>query len=245
MNACAFAIRTAYLDAARDRVASLTRFYAPLGPAAPQEWWFPQAQTLIGVVAFGSGELLVREDSDAVLVGWGGPTPAGLRSPRAVLAAGDGVFRDLDLTVALLAAGGDRARVVGAASGPVTLYAAESGDTVVWSTHAAAASLLARGELDIDWSAVPEYLAADSVGGIDTHLRGVRALPSASLTEVQGGHARERSYWPAHERWQLHGEADAYLRGTEALLKGLERRLAGIDEVHCALTAGSTAASSR
>jgi hypothetical protein len=238
MNTCVFAVRTQDPDAARERLASLARLYAPLGPAEPRQWWFAEARTLVGVIPFGACEPLVHREADAVLVGWGGPVPACLTSPDGVLAAGDGVLRALDRTVGLFAARGERARVVGAASGPVTVYAAASGETVAWSTHAAAASLLGRGVIEIDWDAVPEYLAADSVGGTDTHLRSVRTFPSAWLAEVEQGATHERSYWPPRLRWELHPEADAHMRASEALLDGLDRRLSGIDHVHCALTAG-------
>lgn len=222
---------------------TLAALYEPLGCARAELWRFAGGTLAVGRLTFAHvrGDVspyAVEQDGGVVLV-WGGPVPPFARSPAGALGASASELREqLDRTVAVIAVHADRLLVAGAASGATTMYASAGPEATAWATHAAGASILGRGRVEIAWEAVPEYLAADSVGGTDSHLRGVRAFPSAWSATVRSGTPREAAYWPSQERWQPCGETEAISTASDALLRSVDARLTGVERVHCALTGG-------
>jgi hypothetical protein len=123
--------------------------------------------------------------------------------------------------------------VANSPSGPATLY--EAGEAV--ATHAVAAALLAGAPLELDRTAVAEFVAMDFAGGHRTLLRDVKAVPPASRIILSAEDARREEYWPARERWRLLAEADAYSAAERELVATIRRRTSGM-RLGLPLTAG-------
>jgi hypothetical protein len=127
-----------------------------------------------------------------------------------------------------LAYGMDRARIVGGAGAPGFLHAAHGPEVGAWSTHAVAAAVVARGSAAVEADALGEHLAIGFVGGGGSLVAGVRALPVATLVDLDATRAHEVNWWPAADRWRPAGALDAALRET------LRDRLAGLRDVKVA-----------
>ena len=241
LDRCLFAVRVeppAALPEVERRAEALVRFYAPLGAKAPAaepggagtSWRFvAPATTLVGAIGFDGA----RPDLDQLLVFGEGPPPG-----TTLRGAIDAELRRLDGIVAVVETGEDGVTLVTGASGPTGLYEASANGTTAWSTHAVAAGWLARGSVELDAGALPEFLAAEFVGGSRTLLAGVSAVPAATAIELTSEGAAARCWWPASERWALLHPAAAQEHGESALLETLERRLRNSEHTFLGLTAG-------
>jgi hypothetical protein len=156
----------------------------------------------------------------------------------AVLGADASDLRRYEGGGAAVAASADRARIVGGAGAPASLYAASSGEVDAWSTHAVAAAFVAHGSARVDPLAIPELLALEFVGDSRSLVAGARALEAATCVDLSATRAEEWPYWPARERWAAIPEEDAYEHAESHLLRTLGTRLRGIDVPHVGLTAG-------
>ena len=120
--------------------------------------------------------------------------------------------------------------------GPASLYYSRGPHGEAWASHASAAALLARGDLQIDTTAVGEYLAAQFVGGTGTLLTGVDAL--APGQEISVTPRETRSSRPDARRWEAVDSEDPVRYTEQAMLRHLALRLRGRPGVWCGLTAG-------
>lgn len=201
------------------RVSKVVAFLTPLGKPRATTRRLP-GWALAGAIRI-DGE---RVNLDAPC-SFAAPLPPDLASTSALLGASDGRLRTLDGPITVLAVNERNALVVTGTGGPATLYRCDSRDIRVWSTHAVAASLLARGRARIAAEAMPEFLAAQFVGGERTLIDGVRAVDAATRVTVGHRSQGERSYWPLEQRWASLPAADAQRVGEHTLLESLERRV--------------------
>ena len=222
---------------AERRLAAVVRYYEPCGAGAPRV--ARHGDVVVGalpVASFDQAAAPVLEPAgggDGLVESFGERLPQALETPAALLAAGDGELRALDGFHAAVAATSDgRVRLVGGAGAPRTWFAA--GDA--YATTAAAAALLGGGPAEVDPDALPELLALGACLGDRTHLRGVRALPIATVVDLPAG--GERTFWPRQERWAAVDERAAGDAGWRALLDTLDRRVRGERAPWLAVTAG-------
>jgi hypothetical protein len=224
----------------RARIDRLIDFYRPLGIASAELARLPALSLVAGDVRFGGrGGKPASVTTDRAFCLWGGPAPRWLSAADALLAASDEQLRGLDRTLAAFAATGTRARLVTGCAGATALFAARSPAIEAWSSHAVAAGYLAHGSVNIDPAALPEFFAAEFVGGDRTHLAGVKAVAPATDVELTPRGASARSYWPARERFALVAEDEAAAAADAALLGSLSSRLAGAGDIELGLTAGA------
>lgn len=108
----------------------------------------------------------------------------------------------------------ERVELVTAAVDVASLY--ECGD-LAWSTHAAAAVLLARGKIGVRPSALPELLAFGHPVTDGTMVAGVRAVPAATRIVVTDGGIERTSWWPRAKRWALPAEEEAHAAAARAV----------------------------
>jgi hypothetical protein len=210
------------------RAGALARFYAPLESQAQWRWVEP-ARALVGSIAFDGGD----PDLGGLLV-----FGEHARGTPALRGAPDERLRALEGSGTLIELGEDSVTAVVRACAPGTLYASSSEDARAWSTHAVAAGWLAQGFARLDTSSLPEFLAAEFVGGERTLLEGVNALPLATSVELDRGEPRSRCFWPAAERWAPVPASEAQEHGEQQVLRSLEHRLGGAAAPFCGLTAG-------
>jgi hypothetical protein len=217
-------------DVLRERLDVVARFYAPLGATRTTLTEYDRLGIAIGWLPFEDGP----EDQRV----WGEPLPEPLRDPAALIAASDSELRAIEGMTLAVAAEDGAARLVTSSSGPRVLHRASGEAITCWSSHAAAAGLIAHGRASVDLDALPELLAFDFVGGERTLLSGVTCEPHATVVDFGADDARERSYWPATERWEALPEADAHVTAEDELRAGLTRRLDPLAPAWLGLTAG-------
>jgi hypothetical protein len=236
LDCCFFAVQVNGPDARAEverRVAALERFYAPLAPQAALRF-ADEAGTLVGAFRFEGP----APDLDRPAV-FGEPLPAALDSSESLAAAPDDELRSVEGALAALATGPrGEAVLVTAASAPTALYTAGDRDLTAWSSHAVAAGWLGLGRVEVDPSVLPEFLAAEFVGGDRTLIRGVRAVEPAMRVELGPGGVSARCFWQDAERWELLQPSEAQERGERVLLETLGRRLERVERPFCGLTAG-------
>jgi hypothetical protein len=178
------------------------------------------------------GQVAEREPALAPAAGsvtWGERLPAQLDLMQASAAE----LRTIGAMTAAVAWRDGRVVAVNAASGPATLYAA--GGAV--STHAVAAALLAGVSLEIDRTAVAEFIAMDFAGGSRTLLRDAAAVAPATRIDLRTDAVEGQAYWPARERWRLVAEAAAYETAERELVATIGARTSGL-RLGLPLTAG-------
>lgn len=178
-----------------------------------------------------------RADDHALLT-WGGPLARPFGASE-LLGASDHDLRGLDCTLAAFAAVRGGARLVTGCAGATALYAARSTVADAWSTHAVAAGYLAHGLVALDPCALPELFAAEFVGGRRTHLRGVEAIPAATVIDFSPSRAATRSYWSERERYAPMPTRESFAVAEGALLGSVQHRLASTAAVELGLTAGA------
>jgi hypothetical protein len=204
------------------RAERLREFYGPLG--LDRVSIVAPGDCVVGQI----GKADVALDPQAGMLVWGEQAP-----PINLFWASD---RDLHALTGVTAAfvwERGRLRVVTNSAGPATVYAAEGDGVTAYATHAVAAAVIAGVELEVDEQAVPEFIALDYVGGERTLVRGVRALPAATVAAADG----ERSYWRPPIRWERVRAADAYDHTESAVIASAAERVGG-DRAGLALTAG-------
>ena len=231
------------------RLAAIRDFFAPLGAGLRVEGWFADDRLLlasIDVASEGGATAetgLSRAEADGDRIRWWGEAlPAPLRSVGALLGAGDAVLRTIDRCTVAAAVDSERLRVVTGAGAPSLLYAAALDGIEAWSTHATAASLVARGGAEVDPLRIPELLALGACVGDHAHLRGVTALGVATVIDAPaaGGATTTRTFFPRAERWAA---PERPLEHAEtALLETLDARLREVALPYVALTAGRDSA---
>ena len=236
LNGCLFAVQLPSPDdraLVEARIGALERWYRALGEASASTRFASGAGLLLGAIRFDGAAVNCDEP-----IAWGSPPPAALATNAALVGASDAELRTLDGPFAAVAADGRRAVLVAAAGGVTSLYEAAANGITAWSSHAVAAAWLASGEARLAVAAVPELVAAELVGGEETLIAGARALPLATRVEVAAESRRVTSFWPAAERLRPVPPAAAAAQAETALLRSLERRLAGADAPVVGLTAG-------
>lgn len=217
-------------DLIRDRVEALARFYGRPSSGAG------------AAAVVGAGPLvgLIGAPAASDLVCWGSPFGAAVPGVDEVLGRTDARLRkDLIGWGMCFAQHEQRARLVSAPSGPAAGYHAHSEDLEVWASHAVAASWLACGRAKIDASRLPELLGYDFVGGGETLIDGVKAIPPATVIDYSEDSHEARTYWPQAERWAPMAAGDAQRYGELALMDSLERRLHGGGSTALGLTGGA------
>jgi hypothetical protein len=225
MASCVFAAVLAdagMVETVRARADALRDFYRPLGldrlsMCAPGPF-------VVGELGTAESEL----DPESGMLVWGEPPP-----PINLFYASDRDMHALTGVTAAFVWERGRLRIVTNSAGPATVYAAAGDGVIGYATHAVAAALIAGVRLEIDEGAIPEFIAFDYVGGERTLLRGVRALPAATVVSADG----ERSYWRAPMRWERVRAADAYDHTESAVISTAAERV-GEDRVGLGLTAG-------
>jgi hypothetical protein len=182
-----------------------------------------------------------REDSELGLsagalggtaLAWGSAPPP----DRVLLDATDEELHGLPTPLAAIALDRGRARIVTAAGGVASLYAARSEAVEAWSSHAAAAVLLAHGHAAVDPAAVAELVACEFTGGDTAIVAGARAVAQAARIDLSPDGTVEQSYWPG--RWRRLHPIDAREAVEPLLLASLEERLRGAPAPVLGLTAG-------
>jgi hypothetical protein len=208
----------------RVRLERIRTFYEPagLGHVATVN---PADNVVVGAVTAAES----RMDSSAGLLVWGERLPDGLDP----LTADADELRAISGMTAAFTWRDGRVVVVNAPSGPNTLYS--SGAAV--STHAVAAVLLEGASLEIDRTAVAEFVAMDFAGGSRTLLRDASAVAPATRLTLTGGAAEQENYWPPAERWQLVAEDEAYPTAERELTDTISARTSGL-RLGLPLTAG-------
>jgi hypothetical protein len=231
------------VEKVRRRERRLVDFYSPLGVTRASVRHLPALGLLVGEYAFAPAGVtdagrLTRGGEPAEWQSWGGPLPSWLDAD-ALVTAGDERLRALDRTLAAFAAGPRSARLVTGCAGATSLYSARADGIEAWATHAVAAAYLARAEVTIDTSALPELFAAEFVGDTRTHLVGVTAVPRATVVEFTPGSRVTRSYWPIGDRYGFFATGDAFDAAERILVQSLAERVAGGRSVELGLTAGA------
>jgi hypothetical protein len=207
------------------RLERLVDFYRPLGATAHDRRELAPIRGSIGSIGLGGAAA-----PDGALV-FGAPPPS-----RLDLRAGDdAALRSIPGALAAFAADEAGATLVTGPVAPTMLYEARSDEVTAWSTHAVAAAFLATGSAAIDPRALPIFVASEYAGGGRSLVAGVRAVPTSTRITLTAAGARERSYWPATERWQPADPPAA----EEALLETLGAALAEVDRPVLGLTGGA------
>ena len=119
--------------------------------------------------------------------------------------------------------------------GPACLYEAR-GELRAWSTHAAAAAILATGGAAVDETALPELLAAEFTGGARSLVRGVTALAPGARVRIDVDGVRHEPGPPLAERWAP--VEDPQRAAETALVESLGRRLEAAAAPALGLTGG-------
>jgi hypothetical protein len=122
---------------------------------------------------------------------------------------------------AALARSSDRVTLVGGAGVPATLFEGVSSKVEAFATHAVAAGFVAYGAAVVDPTRLPELAAYGALGGDRTLVAAVRALPPATLVDLDAVRATVFGWWPDGAK-------------PEPLREALRQRLVGIDPVYCA-----------
>ena len=109
------------------------------------------------------------------------------------------------------------------------MFEGVSGEVEAYSTHAVAAGYVAYGAAVVEPTRMPELAAYGALGGQRTPIAAVRALPPATLVDLDAVRATLFDWWPP-------GSEPDPLRET------LRQRLVGIDPVHASGGAAHTLA---
>ena len=237
LDGCLFAVQARDPQAGASierRLGRLEAFYRPLGGLGSSRRRVDALRLLFGVLDFDG-----HDRDQAAVSSWGGRLPAALEVPAALGRASDAELRTLPSAVAAIDVGDDRATLITGPVAPTMLYEASSAEATAWSTHAVACAYLARGEARIDPAALPEFIAAEFVGGDRSLVEGVRALPAATRVTVTANEVKRRSYWPASERWAVREGAELQAEAERALLSTLPAALAGASSPVLGLTGGA------
>ena len=237
LDGCLFAVQARDPQAAASierRLGRLEGFYRPLGGLGSSRRRVDALRLLFGALDFDG-----RGRDQTAVSSWGGRLPAALEVPAALGRASDAELRTLPSAVAAIDVGDDRATLITGPVAPTMLYEASSAQATAWSTHAVACAYLARGEARIDPAALPEFIAAEFVGGDRSLVEGVRALPAATRVTVTANEVERRSYWPASERWAVREGAELQAEAERALLSTLPAALAGASSPVLGLTGGA------
>jgi hypothetical protein len=221
---CWFVARDIPPERVRSRAASLARWYG-VGAEALSVVELPEHRVVLG--AIGLDARAPRLDGS---VAWGSLHPF---TPEELVSADEATRRRWTGPGAVAVWDERGVTVLSAAVDIATLYAA--GDTV-WSTHAAAAAMIAHGHVSARPDALPELLAFGHPVGGGTLVEGAFAMPAMSF-EVEPPRGVFASSWGPHERWVLPAEehaADAAARAVEAHVAAR----AGEGEAFLGLSAG-------
>jgi hypothetical protein len=239
------AVEEARIGHVRQRARHLVDFYSPLNILSVTITDLPRLSLVVGEYRFQPPGTLspgrdapTRGTTASTLLKWGGPFPAWLDG-EALLTGSDERLRTLDRTLAAFAAGPSTARLVTGCAGATSLYTARANETEAWSTHAVAAGYLARGHVRLDACALPELFAAEFVGGTQTQLADVTAVPRATVVEFGPERHKTRAYWPERERYAKLAAAEAFDAAERTLVESLDARLPSGQRVELGLTAGA------
>jgi hypothetical protein len=156
----AHAAEKSALGRVHGRVADLASFYGPLGEPTLATRELPELAALVAVISFTGGESRVPD-----LSVFGGGLPRLLRDPPRLLRASDEDLRTLLGPGAVVAIGPGHVRLLTSPGPPTSGYHATRDGLSVWSTHAVAAAFTATGAATLNTDVIPEFMAAQFVGG--------------------------------------------------------------------------------
>jgi hypothetical protein len=214
------------------RAQALTALYGPPGEAHVTIVWRPAANAL--VVALGPGN--EHPGAEDLPLWWNLPPGPALARPEALLEASDATLRKLPTPSLLLSWTDGRVRVATSCGTVQTLYEAGGAEVRAWSTHAAAAAVLALERVEIDPLSVAEQVGCEFVGGTRTMLVGVRALSPGTIIDLEASSVRERSCF--ENRLVPMSESEARETAERALLADLEEATRDARAPVVGLTAG-------